>query len=78
MPDGEELEWLNKDGEPLDGVPLPPELQQDGYWVTTEAGNTAHVLVSPTMSPEGWKILDKLIDAAAKHVEEGGNKTGEE
>lgn len=70
-PDGEP-EWHDKDGESLDDdVPLPPEFQTEGYWVKTEAGNEAHVLVSPDMSPEGWEALKWLIDAAAKAIDEG-------
>lgn len=71
LPDGDPLEWYNgATGDLLDEVPLPPELQADGYWVTTEAGNQAHVLVSPDMSPEGWEALNRIIDAAAKKLDD--------
>ena len=67
MPDGDPLSWYDKDGE----LEMPPELQHDGFYYTTPAGNTVHVQGNPNMSQEALDALSRMIDQVAKNLDEG-------
>lgn len=71
MPDGEALDWYDKDGKPLDEVELPPELQHDGFYYTTPAGNAAHIQGDPDMPQEALDALSRMIDAVVESIKDG-------